>query len=362
MERGRLRALINQAALGLTTWHEVTTALQAGFEVDTATIEVFDQVTGGTRAYVDQIDDQALREYEERIFNLNPRVQIGNPVKYTVYTERDFLAHTPAAREYHDWARRHGICRWAAGGPMLMDKDHFAVAAMLTHEHRGPPDDAMVEAWSAMLPVLGNALEIERTLAPARGLSPDMLELATFESDRGYALVDGGGRVMELSAAFQEMLGRGAGLSLHDGRLTASRHQDRGALDRLLQKAIHGRGAVEAVRIRPLEGIGQGVVVRAMALDIARDHFARLRPAALITLIDLDAPMSGRLETLRQIWGLTAREAQLAIRLAGGWTLDHAAADLGISAGTARHHLKSIFRRMEIDRQSDLVRLVARVG
>jgi DNA-binding CsgD family transcriptional regulator len=30
--------------------------------------------------------------------------------------------------------------------------------------------------------------------------------------------------------------------------------------------------------------------------------------------------------------------------------------------GTARHHLKTIFRRMEIDRQAELVRLVTLVG
>ena len=59
---------------------------------------------------------------------------------------------------------------------------------------------------------------------------------------------------------------------------------------------------------------------------------------------------------IRLALGLTHAEERLAARLKSGLALKEAAADLNISVNTARNQLKSIFEKLGIKRQSDLVR------
>ncbi len=59
-------------------------------------------------------------------------------------------------------------------------------------------------------------------------------------------------------------------------------------------------------------------------------------------------------------YGLTARELDLAVTLAKGRDLRTSALTLGISYQTARSHLRSVFAKTDIHRQSDLIRAVLR--
>lgn len=59
-----------------------------------------------------------------------------------------------------------------------------------------------------------------------------------------------------------------------------------------------------------------------------------------------------------RIYGLTARELDVAVLLACGCDLRGAASKLGMSYQTARFHLRRVFTKTDLHRQSDLVRLV----
>jgi DNA-binding CsgD family transcriptional regulator len=61
---------------------------------------------------------------------------------------------------------------------------------------------------------------------------------------------------------------------------------------------------------------------------------------------------------LRELYGLTPSEAGLAEHLCSGVTLQAAARKQGISAHTARSHLKNVFHKTGVSRQQELVRLL----
>jgi DNA-binding CsgD family transcriptional regulator len=61
-------------------------------------------------------------------------------------------------------------------------------------------------------------------------------------------------------------------------------------------------------------------------------------------------------ETLRELHGVTAAEARLALALYEGDTIDEAARKFGVSTLTVRTQLKSLFSRMGVHSQSQLVR------
>jgi DNA-binding CsgD family transcriptional regulator len=64
-------------------------------------------------------------------------------------------------------------------------------------------------------------------------------------------------------------------------------------------------------------------------------------------------------EALHSLYALTNAEARLASELTNGCSMEEAAQNLGITANTARSHLKKIFAKTHTKRQGELVRLMA---
>jgi DNA-binding CsgD family transcriptional regulator len=79
----------------------------------------------------------------------------------------------------------------------------------------------------------------------------------------------------------------------------------------------------------------------------------------MVFLNDPDAQPASRASILRSLYGLTPVEARLADLLAQGCELAAAAERMNMATGTARFHLKAIFRKTGAARQSELVRMVA---
>jgi DNA-binding CsgD family transcriptional regulator len=58
------------------------------------------------------------------------------------------------------------------------------------------------------------------------------------------------------------------------------------------------------------------------------------------------------------LYDLTDTEARLASAIGAGHSLESAAASLKMQIGTAQSHLKSVFPKVGVNRQQDLVRLL----
>jgi len=65
-----------------------------------------------------------------------------------------------------------------------------------------------------------------------------------------------------------------------------------------------------------------------------------------------------RVRQLRDAWGLSGQEAQVALRLIDGATVTDCAADLGVAESTIRTHVKSVFAKTGRSRQSQLASLL----
>jgi len=64
------------------------------------------------------------------------------------------------------------------------------------------------------------------------------------------------------------------------------------------------------------------------------------------------------LSILKELFGLTNAEAQLAADLANGCSLDIYAEKYGVSKNTVRNQLKSCFNKTGVKRQAELVKLI----
>ncbi|MGQ2995809.1 MAG: helix-turn-helix transcriptional regulator, partial [Variovorax sp.] len=96
-------------------------------------------------------------------------------------------------------------------------------------------------------------------------------------------------------------------------------------------------------------------IVPAASLS-AQAEFGSARVAVMVH----NAGTDGTIATARLVeaYGLTAREAELAVLLGKGEDLAGAAGLMALSAGTARQYLKQIFAKLGVQRQAELVRLL----
>jgi DNA-binding CsgD family transcriptional regulator len=81
-------------------------------------------------------------------------------------------------------------------------------------------------------------------------------------------------------------------------------------------------------------------------------------PAALVLILDSALPANTVEAELRQLYGLTQTETRLAKLLMEGLTLDDCCAALGIRRTTGRMHLRNLFAKIGVRRQSELVSLL----
>lgn len=107
---------------------------------------------------------------------------------------------------------------------------------------------------------------------------------------------------------------------------------------------------------------GAGYSVTALPLPAANGtNWSAMEPMALVVVSDPAKRGLEAGELLKQIFGVTAAEVRLLTLLMRGDTLQESCYLLQISVDTGKTHLRSIFRKTGVRRQSDLMHLVGQL-
>ena len=85
-------------------------------------------------------------------------------------------------------------------------------------------------------------------------------------------------------------------------------------------------------------------------------------PVALVLIRDPEQQRPIGLDALKQGYALTSREAELALSLTEGETLQRTADRLGMTYETARTHLRHILSKTGTSRQAELMTLLQRMS
>jgi DNA-binding CsgD family transcriptional regulator/PAS domain-containing protein len=177
----------------------------------------------------------------------------------------------------------------------------------------------------------------------------------------GMVVFDEKGAVMRTNRVAETLLEAKDGIRIAQNEL----HADFPAEDRELQRLISvalgapttAPGVPEAMSLtRRSGGASLSVLVRPVPPgEWSEDSH---RPTAVAFIRDPDQKSQFSLEMVRNLFGLTTAEATLALLLARGLTLDEAAVELKIRKNTIRAHLRSIFAKTGVRRQTTLVHLL----
>jgi len=251
---------------------------------------------------------------------------------------------------------------YAIGADIVTDDGiHCRFRASRPHRERpfSPADKALCEA---VLPHLKRAVILHSQINLID--SERRLYAGTVDRMRvGTVILDQGGMLMKSNAVADAMLREGDGLIVAGGALRAQNPFENRELQRLIRQAMSGPGdganpgVAEAISISRRNGRSRiGVVVR----PIPHDQWSEgnRRPSVALLIRDPERRAEASRETVRRLFDLTPAEASLALALADGLTLDEAAERLSIRKNTARAHLRSIFSKIGVSRQTTLVRVL----
>ena len=178
----------------------------------------------------------------------------------------------------------------------------------------------------------------------------------------GTVILDAEGAIFKTNGVADDILADDDGLRLVGGALKATYSAEDRELQRLIKQALEGitstaQAVGQATSISRPSGRGKlGIVVRSNPMNEWSE--GKKWPAVTVFMRDPDRKAPGSVEILRKLYGFTPAEALLALQLVEGLTLDEAADQLNIRKNTARAHLRAIFAKTNVTRQTSLVSLL----
>jgi len=230
-------------------------------------------------------------------------------------------------------------------------------------ERQGGFDPTHLALAGRLGPHLQQATRIADRLAWA-GLKAEGTDAALDRLVNGAVLLDRRGTVLHVNAAAERMLALGDGLRLTKGRLEAELSGEHAALGQLIARAATGQGdacATGGITVsRPSGRRAWALIVAPLRLEAI--WLAPQRPAAVVSITDPESTPTPAAPRLAELYGFTAREAAVALGIAGGAELRDVADQLGLTALSARQYLSRAMHKSGARRQHDLTRLLVTLG
>lgn len=264
-----------------------------------------------------------------------------------------------ASAYYRDWCEPHNVYHVMAADIRTNDGDVYGFR--VTRDEQSPPFSATdKELGQRLLPHIKRALNLHLSIHQDRKVI-SLYSRAMAQLMVGVVIIDKDSQVIECNPAANLILKMQDGLRVVSNQLEAGYSNDNRKLQSLIKDALNRKKdsqvtLTEALSIsRPSGKLSWGVVVQSISPDQWTE--GKRRPAVAVFVRDTEGQSQPPLRLAQQLFQLTPAETMLSIQLANGLSLEEAALELNIRRNTARAHLRSIFSKTGVRRQTELVRI-----
>ena len=265
----------------------------------------------------------------------------------------DFLPHRElAASDQYPVMASIGACHGTCIVPCVSMR-RYELIALWRGSDRPRLEEDRAELLTMLFPHIQNALRIQAAL----GLFQDRAETAESmlnATSTASFLLSATGRLLHMNAAAQSLALARDGFAERDGRIMPVHLEHKARWSELIAAAgrrDHAGGALmlgRAAGKRPLQ-----VLVSPFHADTPG------RPGRVLVLAtEPDRAVNFPDTVLRQLYGLTMAETEIANGLLTGFPPEAIAGLRGVSVGTVRSQIKSLLLKTETRRQTDLLRLL----
>jgi DNA-binding CsgD family transcriptional regulator len=292
------------------------------------------------------------RDYTRRLFANDPFTGLpdGKVTHFRDFVSADALSRNAAYREFLTQTSSDEVL-----GVDIHEAGGIELRLRLTRGADQPPfEPADKQRLEALVPHLRIALRLFDRLAA--GETEQQIYAGAIEQMAvGVILLDRKGKVIRLNPRASTILAERDGVALRGETILL----DDPELGRQLQARLARPEEEAPLTLRIERPSGRGDLLLVIGSTHAPGHVAASGgPAAVLFLNDpVHAPRVSA-DAIRDLLGLTQSEATIAADIASGLSLADTAARLGISPNTVRAHLRAIFGKTGVKRQSQLVHLV----
>lgn len=342
-----------------STWSPAVQSVMSICGASVGLVVSHDYETGrGQIEHAENLSNELVRAYvlpdapanvwfrEERFFRTADAVVAGDEV-----VPFDRLLES---RFYRDWLRPAGIhhCVWG----VLARKEQRLICAGFGRAESDKAFEASDHALIAqVMPHFRRIIQVHELLGTSSFSQHILMEMLGALSV-GVAFLDGNCRVTEANAMAVSWLSKEQNSNRRENGSAVTLDRFKPGLQAFL-KSASTRSDERKMSVMRSEGTEP---VTLILVPLYSDGFivGAGGPGSILIISDPEYRCRIREDQLVKFYEFTPTEAKLARLLSNGYRLDEAAETMGIKYQTVRTHLKRIFSKTGIDRQSELIRLI----
>jgi DNA-binding CsgD family transcriptional regulator/PAS domain-containing protein len=259
---------------------------------------------------------------------------------------------------YRDWLEPQGLFHHYFG-VLARTENVLMLIVLAWNRGKQPLGNSVSAVLGAILPACAANWRLEGLLQAARS-ETRAVWAATDHLNCGIVLMDPGGRVLGHNKIAREILDARDGLHANDGFLVASRPPNhlrlQSALRRLYDPTVDG-APITAFTVPKNDGEGYLHVILKWSVD-PPSSTTRAPSIIVAFLSDPTRHKMAPADLLSSLFALTPVEAEIALLLSEGLSVNEVADRLRSSKNTVRSYLKAIFQKTGARRQASLVRVI----
>lgn len=270
-----------------------------------------------------------------------------NPLYYRILMKPNDVGYVAAINFFNDGEWHAGIGLHRSAKAMPFGEDELQLLNILT-------------------PHFQRSLRIHRELYRAQSRE-ESLEGALSRLMLGIIVLDSNDKVVYLNKVAEKLMETHPSLQVVGDKLHVHNTEDNQAFTKMLSTLrdphITGSQRDQAVGLRHPDRPHPLSILGATSQE-SPSSFGGIRSQGQIVLYlsNPDSRFTAPEEDLIELFGLTRSEAETAIALANGLSLDDFAAQKRVSKETVRSHLKGVLSKLGVSRQQDVVRIILGSG
>ncbi len=351
--------ILLDATMQADRWPDALRAMADAFHADHGFAYLV--TSEGTRAFASRGSEEIFTFLvSENWHERNPRMRRGLEHALSgragILTDWRLFSKEEIARDpFEQEFARHHRCVHFAGTFIPFAPDSFLVVDFDRSEKKGAYLGSELRSFTRSMEQARRS--VAYALQARAHLAAGIVDgLST--AGAAHAWLGSDGRIRHASAQFESLVGRHIGM--RNGRPYALDDAD-DRLAWLIFAAALGRQAGNTVLLRNPADPEDIAFARALPLRIP--GFGGSSRAEVLLSIEISAPRKRSIEAvLQNVYGMTAAEIRLAMRMDQGLRLREAAEAERISYETARTRLKIVFGKLSIRRQAELIRMLNEIA
>lgn len=358
----QLLLALSRGPVATPPWQDFLRLMGEALDADYVTLILRAPREGDTGVVINSVvlSPDVYDSYNENYFAMDPFVNLPPG---QVFTMDEFMAPEDyyASNYYRQYVKGTGI-RHLMGADLDDDLGNSARLRCARIERKpnfGIPER---ELCQRLLPHIQQTIRLHARIARVESerslfaTAMDRMAVAAF-------ILDQNARIRHRNAAAEQLLAERRWMQESDGRLRLLDREHhrafRACLDDVMQAHLRGEPTfIKALRLGGEVGAAAGMLLRPLPLVSAPD--GSRNPSVAIFISDPSQPREAQHEVLMTLFGFTRAEANLALQLVNGASLDEACANLHISRNTGKSHLSAVFAKTGVTRQTRLVQLLLR--